>query len=217
MLKMTGADTIQWLEGLRAYSRTGIRGLKRVAGTTSPGLFLREWLAQPGIVGAVWPSSHRLARTMAERIPVRGDGLVVELGAGTGVVTQALLEKGISPDRLRVVERSPSFVHHLRKRFPAVPVLQGDATVLGSLLPEGVPVDAVVSSLPLRSLADADVTAILDQWCSLVRPGGVVVQFTYALHGQAPALADSFVPCGRQLVWGNLPPAKVMNFVRLAH
>ena len=217
MLKMTGADTIQLLEGLRAYSRTGIRGLKRVVGTTSPGLFLREWVAQPGIVGAIWPSSHRLAHSMAQHIPIRGDGLVVEIGAGTGVVTQALLEKGISPDRLRVVERSPSFVHHLRKRFPAVPVLQGDATALDSLLPEGVPVDAVVSSLPLRSLAPADVTAILDQWCNLVRPGGVLVQFTYALRGEPPAFADCFVQCGRQFVWGNLPPAKVMSFVRLAH
>jgi len=92
MLKMTGADTIQLLEGLRAYSRTGIRGLKRVVGTTSPGLFLREWVAQPGIVGAIWPSSHRLAHGMAQHIPIRGDGLVVEIGAGTGVVTQALLE-----------------------------------------------------------------------------------------------------------------------------
>src|SRR5690348_4415792 len=108
MLKMTGVDTIQLLEGLRTYSLTGIRGLKRVVSTASPGLFLREWLVQPGIVGAICPSSHRLARSMAERIPVQGDGLVVELGAGTGAVTQALLEKGISPDRLRVVERSPS-------------------------------------------------------------------------------------------------------------
>lgn len=217
MLKMTGVDAIQLLEGLRTYSLTGIRGLKRVVGTTSPGLFLREWLAQPGVVGAIWPSSHRLARSMAERVPLRGDGLVVELGAGTGAVTQALLEKGISPDRLRVVERSPSFVHHLRKRFPAVTVLQGDATALDSLLPMGVPVDAVVSSLPLRSLATDDVSVILDQWCNLVRPGGVLVQFTYALHGRAPAFADCFAQCGRQLVWGNLPPAKVMSFVRLAH
>lgn len=219
MLKMTNVGTIQILEGLRAlqaHSLTGLRGLTRIMDAASPGLFLREWIAQPGHVGSIWPSSHRLARSMAAHVPLRGDGLVVELGAGTGVVTQALLERGISADRLRVVERAPAFVQHLRRRFPAVQVLQGDATALEGLLPEGVPVDAVVSSLPLRSLAQADVEAILDQWRALVRPGGLLVQFTYALQGQAPGFDDCFVQCGRRFVWRNLPPAKVMTFVRLA-
>jgi phospholipid N-methyltransferase len=220
MLKMTGVGTVQLLEGLRilqAYSRTGIRSLRRVAGRASPGLFLHEWLAGPGSVGSIWPSSRELARCMAARVPPRGDGLVVELGAGTGVVTQALLDRGVSVDRLRVVERSPAFVQHLRKRFPAVPVIQGDATALDGLLPVGIPVDAVVSSLPLRSLVAGDVRAIEDQWCDLVRPGGLLVQFTYALNGRSPDLADCFAQCGREFVWANLPPAKIMTFVRLAH
>lgn len=223
MLKMTGVDTVQLLEGLRllqTHSLTGIRGLKRVArsvGGLSPGLFLHEWVAGPGIVGAVWPSSRRLSDCMAARVPVRGDGLVVELGAGTGVVTRALLEHGISNDRLRVVERSPAFVKHLRKRFPAATVLCGDATELDALLPMGVPVDAIVSSLPLRSLPADVVAAILRQWCALLRPGGVLVQFTYALQGPAPDIADAFAQCPSRFIWANLPPAKVMTFVRLAH
>ncbi|HEX7385877.1 MAG TPA: methyltransferase domain-containing protein [Castellaniella sp.] len=219
MLKMTGMGTVQLLEGLRtlqAYSVTGIRGLRRVVGSTSPGLFLHEWLAQPGIVGSVWPSSRGLARHMVQSIDPHGDGLVVELGAGTGAVTQALIDHGVSVDRLRVVERSPAFVQHLRKRFPAVTVVQGDATELDALLPQGIPVDAVVSSLPLRSLNVDDVRAIEDQWRALVRPGGLVTQFTYALHGRAPDFDGDFVQCGRDFVLGNLPPAKVMTFVRLA-
>ncbi|CAM5184354.1 hypothetical protein CDEF62S_01343 [Castellaniella defragrans] len=220
MLKMTGVGTVQLLEGLRtlqAYSATGIRGIRRVVGKASPGLFLREWLAQPGVVGAVWPSSRALALCMVERIPPQGDGLIVELGAGTGVVTQALLDHGVSIDRLRVIERSPAFVQHLRKRFPGVAVVQGDATELEGLLPMGIPVDAVVSSLPLRSLALDDVLAIKSQWRGLVRPGGLLVQFTYALHGKPLAFDDCFAQCDREFVWGNFPPAKVTTFVRLAH
>ena len=219
MLKMTDIGTVQLLEGLRTlqvYSRHGVRGLRRAVGRTSPGLFLHEWLAQPGVVGSVWPSSRGLARCMTQRIDPQGDGLVVELGAGTGVVTQALLEHGVSVDRLRVVERSPAFVQHLRKRFPSVTVVQGDATELDGLLPEGMPVDAIVSSLPLRSLAAEDVQAIEDQWCRLVRPGGLLVQFTYALHGKSPDFKGWFLQCGRDFVMANLPPAKVMTFVRLA-
>lgn len=220
MLKMSGVGAIQLLEGLRAlqaHSRTGVRQLRRVAASASPGLFLREWIASPTGVGAIWPSSRHLADCMSERIPLQGDGLVVELGAGTGTVTQALLEHGVSLARLRVVERSPAFVRHLRKRFPAATVVQGDAGELSGLLPEGIPVDAIVSSLPLRSLAPLDVEAILAQWGQVVRPGGLLVQFTYALHGQAPALGDRFVQCQNRLIWGNLPPARVMTFVRLAH
>lgn len=221
MLKMSGVGAIQLLEGLRAlqaHSRTGVRQLRRVAAASaSPGLFLREWVASPGGVGAIWPSSRRLADTMSARIPLQGDGLVVELGAGTGTVTQALLDKGISVGRLRVVERSPAFVQHLRKRFPAATVVHGDAADLSALLPEGIPVDAIVSSLPLRSLPAPDVKAILAQWGIVIRPGGLLVQFTYALHGQAPTLNEHFVQCPDRLVWRNLPPARVMTFVRLAH
>src|SRR3546814_14318976 len=89
----------------------------------------------PGMIGAVCSSSRYLAAEIAHMVP-SGDGLVVELGAGTGMVTQALLEHGISPRRLIIVERSEGFVAHLRHRFPEATVIHGDAANLCELIPD---------------------------------------------------------------------------------
>src|SRR3954453_18339342 len=93
--------------------RRAVKRASRAVHVSAPWLFAREWLNKPSAVGAVWPSSSQLAKGMAARVPSCGDGLVVELGGGTGAVTQALLERGINPKRLMVIERSPAFVQHL--------------------------------------------------------------------------------------------------------
>ncbi len=118
-----------------AVDRTLTGRLANAWHSCAPWVFAREMLSQPAAVGAIWPSSGRLARSVASRVPIHGDGLVVELGGGTGAVTHALLQRGIAPGRLVVIERSSAFVRHLRVRFPGTIVVQGDAAELGELLP----------------------------------------------------------------------------------
>lgn len=173
-------------------------------------LFASEWLQRPAAVGAVWPSSDQLARCIAAHVPARGEGLVVELGAGTGVVTQALLDRGISRERLVVIERSQAFVAHLRKRFPEVTVLHGDATELAGLLPRDRSVDTIVSSLPLRSLPEQAVRAIIEQWRVLLSASSTVVQFTYDLRNGGRTLPAGFRKHASDTIWFNLPPARVL-------
>lgn len=226
MLKNAGVGLLPLIEGLRAVGAVGLRyaaDSRRMAGAiraAPAGLFLREFLKTPAGIGAVWPSSERLARGMAARIDPQGDGLVVELGAGTGVVTQALLDRGVSVERLRVVERTPAFVRHLRQRFPGVAILQGDAAQLADVLDAsapGMPVDAIVSSLPLRSLEAGVVSAVLDQCRTLLRPGCPLIQFTYALRGlPAAELSDGFELRGDRSIWANLPPARVITLERVS-
>jgi phosphatidylethanolamine/phosphatidyl-N-methylethanolamine N-methyltransferase len=176
----------------------------------APWMFAREMFSQPAAVGAIWPSSERLARSIASRVPCRGDGLVVELGGGTGAVTHALLQRGIAPRRLTVVECSSVFVRHLRARFPEVTILQGDAADLGELLPRGAAIAAIVSSLPLRSLPARDAAAIVAQWGALVGEGTVVVQFTYDLRGTEHLSMPGFLQRASDIVWANFPPARVL-------
>ena len=89
--------------------------------------FIRSWLERPLATGAVTPSGRILARTMAHYVdPARG-GPIIELGPGTGPVTEALVEHGIDPARLILVEFNPRFCQLLRARFPTSTVLQGDA------------------------------------------------------------------------------------------
>src|SRR5438128_4060650 len=113
--------------------------------------FLRSWIEKPLHMGAVMPSSKLLARTMAEYVDVEAKGPVVELGPGTGAITNALIEHGVDQKRLVLVEYNPGFWALLRDRYPAVEVVQGDAYALRSSL-EAVldaPASAMVSRLPL--------------------------------------------------------------------
>jgi len=153
---------------------------------------------------------------MAKCTSTSGAGLVVELGAGTGVVTHALLDRGIPASRLRVVECSAVFARHLRQRYPRVNVIEGDAAVLWSLLQENALVTTIVSSLPLRSLSNETVAAIVEQWRKVLPLGGRVVQFTYALTGKTTEPLHGFIECESRIIWGNLPPARVTVFIRTA-
>src|SRR6187431_1830459 len=89
--------------------------------------FLRTLIEKPLSVGAVAPSGKALARVMANYVDPRAAGPIVELGPGTGPVTEALVERGIDPARLTLVEYDPEFCRLLRRRFPGVNVVQGDA------------------------------------------------------------------------------------------
>ncbi len=182
---------------------------RRALGNMAPSLFLREWMHHPAAIGAIWPSSSRLARRMAACVPRSGDGLVIELGAGTGAVTQALLDRGIRAERLVVVERSATFVRHLRRSFPSVTVLHGDALSLASLLPPAAKVDAIVSSLPLRSLPQTDARAIVAQWQQLLCLGGRAIQFTYDLRARLRHKPAGLRQHTSHLVWANVPPARI--------
>jgi phosphatidylethanolamine/phosphatidyl-N-methylethanolamine N-methyltransferase len=186
-------------------------------------LFLKRWLRRPLAVGAVVPSGRLLAEAMAGATManlVRGDGHVVELGAGTGEVTRALLTKGISTDRLAVVERDPELAHFLRRHFIGPRVIEGDASKLPRLLADhGIAtVAAVVSSLPLLSLSAALVKDIVTGVFEVLPQGGALVQFTYGPKPPIPTdlrrrleLDGSHGP----RIWRNVPPAMVWTFKRL--
>src|SRR6202040_3045374 len=113
--------------------------------------FIRSWLEKPLSTGAVTPSGRVLARAMARYVEPKVPGPIVELGPGTGPVTEALVEHGVDPARLVLVEFNPVFCRMLRSRYPGATVVQGDAYrlkhLLGSLLRD--PAAAVVSGLPL--------------------------------------------------------------------
>src|SRR5919108_5798419 len=113
--------------------------------------FLRSWIEKPLHMGAVMPSSKLLARTMAEYVDVQAEGPVVELGPGTGAITNALIEHGVDQKRLVLVEYNPGFCALLRERYPQAKIVQGDAYRLRESLWDALPMpaSAVVSGLPL--------------------------------------------------------------------
>jgi phosphatidylethanolamine/phosphatidyl-N-methylethanolamine N-methyltransferase len=173
--------------------------------------FIRSLIEKPLTVGAVAPSGKALARVMANYVDPAAPGPIVELGPGTGPVTEALIERGIDPARLTLVEYDPEFCRLLRQRFPAVNVVQGDAYNLDQTL-AGVlrePAAAFVSGLPLFNKPLKMRLDLLDQAFGLMKSDAPFVQFTYNAispiprsHGRVRAEAS-----GR--VWRNFPPARV--------
>ncbi|AEM47150.1 phosphatidylethanolamine N-methyltransferase, putative [Acidithiobacillus ferrivorans SS3] len=174
--------------------------------------FTREFLRDPHAIGAVLPSSPFLARRMAAMVP-HGPGLVVELGPGMGPVTKALLESGISPQDLVLVEQAPAMVHHLRRHYPELEVIEGDAAHIQHLVAHRGPVRAVVSSLPLRSIPKTVVERIFQQLPGISRHGTVFIQFTYHFRCSCAGLPADFRRGRMAVVWRNVPPARVDAFI----
>jgi phospholipid N-methyltransferase len=198
-----------------SFSQPAHRGIKRalhVASRMPAAIFLRELVANPREVGAVWPSSRQLAKRIAAAVPYDGKGKVVELGGGTGAVTEALLARGITPERLLVVERAPNLVALLRARFPRVQVVEGDAMHLTDLLRDEAEISVIVSGLPLRSLPSRVVATVIREVSEVLEPGGLFIQFTYLMRPQR-SLSQRFSAISSRLVLGNLPPARVWAFV----
>ncbi len=183
-------------------------------GQQGPGFwhFTREFLRDPRGIGAVFPSSPFLARHMASLVP-SGPGTVVELGPGLGPVTRALLESGIKPEDLVLIERAEPMVHHLHQHFPGIEIIHGDAARLTRLLAARLPVRAIVSSLPLRSIPRPAVQDILKEIAGCSSPGTAYIQFTYHPSSACRDLPESFVPNRVRFIWRNLPPARVDRYI----
>ena len=175
----------------------------------SYGDFLRGLLKDPRSVSAPTPSSPALAAAMAEKVDPLRPGLVVELGAGTGVVTEALMARGISPDRLLVIEYGAYFVDLLRKRFPEATIIRGDAFAFESYLPPDARVSAVVSGVPLLNFPLWRRKALIERALAVQDSGGRFIQLSY---GWKPPIAPGRKELSRTVVWRNLPPAHVWTY-----
>jgi phosphatidylethanolamine/phosphatidyl-N-methylethanolamine N-methyltransferase len=169
-------------------------------------------LRRPGRVGAVAPSSGALAKTMTRELSPDA-GSVVELGGGTGMITNAILARGVAPEHLVVLETNPIFANLLRERFPAAQVLELDAQRIAEVPLEDV--GTVISGLPMLAIPTPVQRRIVEGAFQLMRPGGVFVQFTYGWR--APIDREIRESLGltwtvSHWVWRNVPPARVYRF-----
>ncbi len=173
--------------------------------------FLRSWIDKPLRTGAVMPSGKALARVMARYVDPLGTGPVIELGPGTGPVTEAMVQRGVDPARLVLVEFNPDFCRLLRTRYPAATVVQGDAYRLRRLLENIVrePAAAIVSGLPLVTKPTRTRLRLISDAMSILSPGAPFVQFTYAMLPPIPKTLTGIKGEASELIWLNLPPARV--------
>jgi phosphatidylethanolamine/phosphatidyl-N-methylethanolamine N-methyltransferase len=202
------------MSDIAARARNG-----RTEGATSHGqvkntsLFLKRWLANPLQMGSVIPSSPALCRRIAALAACGPDEVVVELGAGTGVISRALLEAGLPPERLVVVEIVCDMADHLRSALPGVNVIQGDAFELAQALPARMhgKVGTAICGIPLVMLPLAQQRRFVDAVES-VAPGKGFLLYTYCITSPLPyrklgltAKREAWTPL-------NIPPASVWRY-----
>jgi phosphatidylethanolamine/phosphatidyl-N-methylethanolamine N-methyltransferase len=181
--------------------------------------FLAAWLRSPRTIGAVVPSSRRLARVVASQIDMKKSGTVIELGPGTGVITHALLELGLPSDRLVLIERDKKFYALLTAQFSELKVVNADAAHLDQVLASlGITqVNAIVSSLPLLNMPKPVRDAIEGCMARLIGDKGAIIQFTY---GPASPISREGLRqhhlAGKRVktVLTNVPPAHVWVYQR---
>lgn len=177
--------------------------------------FIRGLIARPKNVGAIMPSSPALARAIARQIDPGTPGPVLELGPGTGVVTEALLERGIAASRITAIEYDADFAKHVAQRFPGVRVIRGDAFDLNRTLSNesGEPFAGIVSGLPLLNHPLERRHALIEGALAHLAPGAPYVQFSYGFEPPIAASAGASVKRAA-IIWANLPPARVWVYRR---
>jgi len=176
-------------------------------------IFFALWLQKPLRIAAANPSGVRLADAVARCIDLARPGPVLELGAGTGSLTQGLVRAGCPPERIIAFERELALAAVLLREFPTMTVIAGDATRIREQLPGGVErLAAVVSSLPIKWFSVAAQRAVVRPCLDLLGPGGCFIQVTNAFSSPLPA--DRLGIAGREVarVWRNLLPAQIWSY-----
>jgi len=191
--------------------QSSVRALKKPLRLDDEVRFLRSWIEKPLHMGAVMPSSKLLARTMAQYVDVDSKGPVIELGPGTGAITNALIEHGVDQKRLVLVEYNPGFCALLRDRYPQAKVVQGDAYALRASLDKVLdgPASAVVSGLPLVTKPMLTRLKLIRDAFTALAPGAPFVQFTYSVAPPIPKSLPGVSTEASERIWMNLPPARV--------
>ncbi|MEK6700670.1 MAG: ribosomal RNA adenine dimethylase domain-containing protein [Planctomycetota bacterium] len=183
--------------------------------------FLREFIARPTMIGAISPSSRRLAEEMLRTVPLDGPVAIAEYGPGTGVFTSLVLERLGGGAKFFAIERNEVLVEELRRRFPGLGLHAGSAADIERFCAiEGVSkLDAVISGLPWASFPESLQTSILEPTVRALKPGGQFVTFAYQVGRYMPAgrrfaklLPRYFATTTlSRIVWRNMPPAYVIR------
>lgn len=173
--------------------------------------FLASWVRHPIKMGAVAPSSRAYCNMMVRHATTELDGPILELGPGLGVVTRALLDHGVAPERITAIEYDADFARMLRQRFPRVNVIQGDGFDLDKTLGarRGEKFAAILFAIPIVNFPQERRQALFRDYFSRLLPGGNVTQLSYLLKPPVEAVPGVFSVSASPRVWRNIPPARV--------
>ena len=178
--------------------------------------FLKTFATSPLKMGSITSTSRPLADLMVRHARPDPARYTLEIGPGTGVVTEALIRAGIPPERIVSVEFDRDFCRHLRKRFPKVNVIHGDALDLDNVLGafRSVTFSAGLSGIPLLNLPKAKRAPYLESVLDRLAPGGIVTQLSYSFVPPQEAIPGHLAVDKSKWVTFNLPPGRAWIYRR---
>ena len=168
-------------------------------------MLLLKFISQPKLTGSMFPSSRFLAKKLVNYVPL--NATVLEIGAGTGVMTLEMIKRGFDPDRLFICEYDQDLCYGLDEKFPGYPVFCKDASMAHTFLKPNS-IDCVVSGLPLRNFSEQFKEILIANLKKVVKPGGSLLQFTYGFKSPLPQLWGERQEC----VIANIPPAFIWKY-----
>lgn len=178
--------------------------------------FFKGWIDGPKTVGAICPTSSITAKRMASVADPSSGLPVLELGPGTGIITKAILERGIAPEKLVSIEFSTDFYQHLVKAYPGVHFINGDAFdldhTLGAL--RGQKFDSIISAIPLLSFPMDRRIALVESALDRLPAGRPFMQITYGPVSPVIAKPDRYRIKHYDFIVRNIPPAQLWIYSR---
>jgi phosphatidylethanolamine/phosphatidyl-N-methylethanolamine N-methyltransferase len=180
--------------------------------------FFKGWIDKPKAVGSIVPTSSIAARRMASVVDPSSGLPVLEVGPGTGVVTRAILRRGVKPENLYLVEYSADFVRHLKAQFPGVNIIQGDAFDLDGTIGDwrGMTFDSVVSGVPLLNFPVSQRIRYVEDLLGRIPAGRPIMQLTYGPLSPVPAGRGNYRVEHYDFVLRNIPPTQLWVYRRPA-
>lgn len=176
------------------------------------GLFFKKFIKKGRKISAATPSSFFLSREVCSVVDWDKPATIVELGAGTGPITDFILKRLKPHHKFVSIEMDDEFYQILKRRFPNAPLIKGDATDLDKTLAgTGIEkADYVLSGLPTPSLP-REASDRLFKWMdrNLFPNGGIFSQLTVIPLYFWPFYKKHFQEVKYNMVWRNMPPGGV--------
>lgn len=178
--------------------------------------FFKGWVRNTKAVGAIIPTSSITARRMASVVTPASGLPVLELGPGTGVITKAILETGLAPEKLTSIEFSTDFYNYLVERFHGVNFINGDAFDLDKTLGDmrDTTFDSIISAVPLLNFPMHKRVSLIEDLLSRIPVGRPVVQISYGPLSPVVAMPDRYQITHLDFVVRNIPPAQLWTYRR---
>lgn len=172
--------------------------------------FIKSWLRDPKAIGSIKPTSKAAARLMVSTIPKDSTLPILELGAGTGIITSTMIEMGIDPKRIISIEYDQKLYDHLVKTMPDVNFIKGDAFNLQTTLSEysGQKFAAILSGIPLLNFKKDERVHLLNGALDWLEDEAPFVQLCYGPKPPIQISDNNIKVEPTKWILANIPPAR---------